>query len=74
MNEPRPFEWRHSEERIARGLVADWVRYPAFALVFEGAVIGQISAEIDDANWANLGYGIMQEHWGKASWWRPPVR
>ena len=65
LNLPQPFERRHSEERIARCLNDDWSKEPSFAIVLDGSVIGTLSVRIDNANWANLGYGLSYGHWGK---------
>ena len=62
---PRPYERRHAEEYVANCLRDNWAKEPTFALELAGVVIGAISICVDNATWANLGYGLSHEHWGK---------
>ena len=43
----------------------DWDTYLIFAVVFEGHVIGRISADVNERHrTAELGWGIARAHWG----------
>ncbi len=68
LNLPRPYERRHAEEQVAiclKELREDWAKYPSYAIVVGGEVVGTASIGVDPANWANLGYGLRHDHWGK---------
>ena len=63
---PQPFTRRDAEEFVARNIAEPWDKHPTFAIVFEGAVIGTVNLDIDQAHGiAMLGFAIGRTHWGK---------
>ena len=63
---PQPFTRGDAEEFVARNIAEPWDKYATFAIVFEGAVIGTVNLDIDQAHGiAMLGFAIGRTHWGK---------
>ncbi len=63
---PQPYGRKDAEEMVSKAQQTDWNVYPIFAVVFEGRVIGRISADISTRHeTAELGWGIARAHWGQ---------
>ena len=63
---PQPYTRQNAERMVTSAQQTDWDIYPIFAVVFEGRVIGRISADIDKRTQvAELGWGIARACWGQ---------
>ena len=63
---PQPYARENAEGMVAGAIKTNWDTYPIFAVVFQGHVIGRISADIDGhTQVAELGWGIARAHWGQ---------
>lgn len=63
---PQPFTRQDAEEFVARNMAEPWDVSPTFAVVLEGAVIGTVNLDVDQAHSiAMLGFAISRTHWGK---------
>lgn len=63
---PQPFTRRDAEEFIARNFAEPWNEFPTFAVVLQGAVIGTVNLDVNQADCiAMLGFAISRAHWGK---------
>ena len=63
---PQPFTKLDAERYLAQLLLTSWDSRPAFAIVLDSEVIGEINLIIDKKNkTAELGFGISSVHWGK---------
>ena len=63
---PRPYTRDNAVEYVARQVLEEWSTRPAFAIVFEGHVVGGIGLRIKrrhDA--AELGYALGKPQWGR---------
>ena len=62
---PYPYERVHGEQFVAKSFLRDWKSEPAFAIVLDDTVIGEINLSIDKRRQnAEMGYAIAREHWG----------
>ncbi|MCY4530209.1 MAG: GNAT family N-acetyltransferase [Chloroflexi bacterium] len=62
---PYPYERVHGEQFVAESFLKDWKSKPAFAVVLDDMVIGEINLSIDKRRQtAGMGYGIARQHWG----------
>ena len=62
---PYPYERIHGEQFVAKSFLRDWKSRPAFAIVLDDTVIGEINLTIDKKQQsAEMGYGIARKHWG----------
>jgi ribosomal-protein-alanine N-acetyltransferase len=62
---PQPFTRAHAEAFVATNMSEPWDRWPTFAVVLDGTVIGTVSFEIDAAtSTAMIGYAIGRRWWG----------
>jgi ribosomal-protein-alanine N-acetyltransferase len=62
---PQPFTRRDAEEFVTTNMTEEWERFPTFAVVLAGKVIGTVNLEIDaPSRSAMLGYAIGRKHWG----------
>ena len=63
---PQPFTRRDAEEFVRVNIEEPWEKFPTFAVVLEGKLIGTVNLAIDANNQiAMLGYAISREHWGQ---------
>ena len=63
---PRPYKRDHAVEFVARQVLAEWSTRPAFAIVFEGHVVGGIGLSINRRHdSAELGYALAKPQWGR---------
>jgi len=63
---PQPFTKLDAERYLAQLLLTSWGSHPAFAIVLDSKVIGEINLTIDKTSkTADLGFGISSVHWGK---------
>lgn len=63
---PKPYEFRHAEEYVARAVLNSWDTNPTFAITLHGEVIGTIGLRLNLGDGtAELGYSIARGHWGK---------
>lgn len=63
---PFPYEREHAADFIARQTSLDRTVRPAWALVFEGVVIGGLNlALIAEHRLAELGFSVARRHWGR---------
>ena len=63
---PQPFTRRDAEEFVTRNIAEPWDKFPTFAVVLKGAVIGTVNLDVDQAHRiAMLGFAIGRAHWGK---------
>lgn len=62
---PYPYEHVHGEQFVAKSFLRDWKSKPAFAIVLDETVIGEINLRIDERRQnAEMGYAIARAHWG----------
>ena len=62
---PYPYERVHGEQFVAESFLKDWKSKPAFAIVLDDTVIGEINLGIDKRRQtAEMGYSIARKHWG----------
>ncbi|MPZ99588.1 MAG: GNAT family N-acetyltransferase [Dehalococcoidia bacterium] len=62
---PQPFSHEDAERFVATNMAEPWDRYPTFAVVFGGRVIGTVNLEVEPGDRAAmLGYAIARAHWG----------
>ena len=62
---PYPYEYVHAERFVAESFLRDWKSKPAFAIVLDDSVIGEINLSIDTKRQtAEMGYAIGRKHWG----------
>ena len=63
---PQPFTRRDAEAFVARNIADPWNESPTFAVVLNGAVVGTVNLDVDQAHCiAMLGFAISRVHWGK---------
>ena len=63
---PYPYERVHGEQFVAKSFLRDWKSKPAFAIVLDDTVIGEINLSIDkNHQTAGMGYAIARKHWGR---------
>jgi len=63
---PQPFTRRDAEAFVARNIADPWDECPTFAVVLNGAVVGTVNLDVDQAHSiAMLGFAISRAHWGK---------
>ena len=63
---PQPFTRRDAEEFVAVNLAGPWDRFPTFALVLDGHVLGTVNLEVDrESRSAMLGYAIGRGWWNQ---------
>ena len=63
---PQPYEPHHVVEYLTAMIAADQASNPAWAIEFEGHVIGGTELEVQLAHGhAEIGYAIARSHWGK---------
>jgi ribosomal-protein-alanine N-acetyltransferase len=63
---PRPYTREDAEKFIARQILLDPVRHPAWAVEHEGTVIGGINVGFDFEHLlGEIGYSIAPVHWNK---------
>jgi ribosomal-protein-alanine N-acetyltransferase len=63
---PLPFTRRDAEAFVALNMAEPWQRFPTFAAVLQGRVIGTVNLEIDpETRSAMLGYAIGRPWWGQ---------
>lgn len=63
---PQPYTRNDAVEFVARQLFADWSTRPAFAMEFEGYVVGGLGLRIHARDEkAELGYALAKQHWGR---------
>lgn len=63
---PRPYEYRHAVEFVARSVLSSWDTNPAFAVCLDGRCVGGINIRVDTFKaTAEMGYSIARQHWGK---------
>ena len=63
---PSPFTRTDAEKFVAQRILRSWATSPAFAIVFDSAVIGDIGLGVDvDNAVGDLAYDISRAHWGK---------
>jgi [ribosomal protein S5]-alanine N-acetyltransferase len=63
---PQPFTRQDAEEFVARNIGEPLDKSPTFAVVLEGAVIGTVNLDVEQAHGiAMLGFAISRVHWGK---------
>ena len=61
-----PYRRADAELFVARCAATDWETAPAWAIEYEGRVIGAIHVQVEPAHHrAALGYGIARAHWGR---------
>ena len=62
---PYPYKRVHGEHFVAESFLKHWKSKPAFAVVLDETVIGEINLSIDKKRQtAEMGYGIARKHWG----------
>ena len=62
---PLPFLRRDAEAFVALNMTEPWQRFPTFAVVFQGRVIGTVNLEIDPETLsAMIGYALGRQWWG----------
>lgn len=63
---PQPYTRDDAVQFVARQLLADWSTRPAFAMEFEGQVVGGLGLRIYASDEkAELGYALAKQNWGK---------
>ena len=63
---PQPFTRRDAEAFVALNMSEPWERFPTFAVVLEGTLIGTVNFGVDaDMRVAMLGYAIGRAWWGR---------
>ena len=63
---PRPYTRDNAVEYVARQVLEEWSTRPAFAIVFEGHVVGGIGLRVDERDKrAELGYALGKPQWGR---------
>ena len=63
---PRPYTRDHAVEFVARQVLLEWSTRSAFAIVFEGHVVGGIGLSINRRHdSAELGYALGKPQWGR---------
>ena len=63
---PQPYARDDAVEFVARQVLAEWSARPAFAMVFDGHVVGGLGLRVDMRHeMAELGYALAKRHWGK---------
>ena len=63
---PRPYEYRHAIEFVARSVLAPWDTSPVFAICLSGRCVGGINIRVDASRGtAEIGYSIARSHWGR---------
>ncbi len=63
---PQPYTRDDAVEFVARQVLAEWSTRPAFAMVFDGHVVGGLGLRVDGRHErAELGYALARQHWGK---------
>ena len=62
----RPYDQGQAEHVVARSVLNSWDKKAAFAVVYDGRVIGLISLTVDpEDRKAELGYDIARDMWGR---------
>jgi len=62
---PLPFTQQHAEAWVARNMSEPWERFPTFAVVFGGRLIGTVNFNVyPETRTAMLGYAIGRKWWG----------
>jgi ribosomal-protein-alanine N-acetyltransferase len=62
---PQPFTLADAEKFVETNMSEPWDRYPTFAVVFNGTLIGTVNLEVNARDRiAMVGYAIGREHWG----------
>ena len=62
---PNPYRHADAADFVAERLQDAWAKQAVFAMVLHDRVVGAIDFRIAETNWANLGYSLAREHWGK---------
>ena len=63
---PCPYEIKDAEEFVARSVLRNWDEKPAFAIEFDGAVIGGVELGIEaPISVASLHYAIARAQWNQ---------
>jgi ribosomal-protein-alanine N-acetyltransferase len=62
---PQPFTRPDAEAFVALNMALDWDRFPTFAVVLDGRVIGTVNLEVEGARTAMLGFAIGRLWWGQ---------
>src|SRR5262245_21242709 len=60
---PQPFTRRDAEAFVAVNMSEPWERFPTFAVVLDGKVMGTVNFEVKTRT-AMLGYAIGRAWWG----------
>ena len=62
----RPYDRGQAEHVVARSVLNSWDKEAAFAVVYDGRVIGLVSLTVDpEDRKAELGYDIARDMWGR---------
>ena len=63
---PYPYERVHGEQFVAESFLRDWKSKPAFAIVLDDTMIGEINLRVNKRHQnAEMGYAIARKHWGR---------
>ena len=63
---PYPYERVHGEQFVAKSFLRDWKSKPAFAIVLDDTMIGEINLRVNKRHQnAEMGYAIARKHWGR---------
>ena len=65
---PRPYDRGRAEYVIAQAVLTSWDKGAAFAVVYDGRVIGLVSLRVDpedEDRKAELGYDVARDMWGQ---------
>ncbi len=63
---PRPYSIEDAREFVDRSVSIDWQEEPAFAIEYDGAVVGGIGFHIDSPNSRGmLAYSIARAYWNQ---------
>ena len=63
---PQPFARPQAERFVAERIVRDWNRYPAWAIMRGGGVIGGLGLQLEaNDRSATINYGLARTHWGQ---------
>ena len=65
---PRPYDRGRAEYVIAQAVLTSWDKGAAFAVVYDGRVVGLVSLRVDpedEDRKAELGYDVARDMWGQ---------
>lgn len=63
---PYPYERVHGEQFVAESFLRDWKSKPAFAIVLDDTMIGEINLRVNKRHQnAEMGYAIARKLWGR---------